>query len=346
MARFYQFGVERQTAAVTTTGSSLWFTAPRRVEIRPTPLAPLRDGQVVVGTAYSGISAGTEMLAYRGQLDADMPVDEAIGSLGGTFRYPFQYGYSCVGRVEDSQSDRPVDELVFAFHPHQDRFVIDASDVIPLPAVDARAATMLPFVETALQVTLDAGRVLEETVVVIGLGVLGLVTVTLLQRAGAHVIAVEPQDWRRAVASRLGATAVSPDPRSVLEAAGRPDGVALVIEASGNPAALPGALAMLAHEGTVVVASWYGTRDVVLPLGDRFHRRRLTIRSSQVSTIPARMSNTWDRARRQRTTVELLGALPLDELATHTIPFEDAAVAYSMLDAAEPGLLHAALCYE
>ena len=66
--------------------------------------------------------------------------------------------------------------------------------------------------------------------------------------------------------------------------------MALVIEVSGNPAALPDALRLLAHEGTALVASWYGTRDAVLPLGDRFHRRRLTIRSTQVSTIPARLA--------------------------------------------------------
>ena len=134
-------------------------------------------------TVCSGISAGTEMLAYRGQLDPEMPVDEAIGALGGTFRYPFQYGYSCVGRVEESRSDVAVDDLVFAFHPHQDRFVADADDVSSLPRIRSpRHATLLPFVETALQVTLDAGPVLEETVVVSGAGVLGLLTVVLLRR--------------------------------------------------------------------------------------------------------------------------------------------------------------------
>ena len=53
----------------------------------------------------------------------DLPIDERIGSLGGTFSYPFPYGYSCVGEVERSAGPVPAGTLVFAFHPHQDRFV-------------------------------------------------------------------------------------------------------------------------------------------------------------------------------------------------------------------------------
>jgi threonine dehydrogenase-like Zn-dependent dehydrogenase len=148
------------------------------------------------------------------------------------------------------------------------------------------------------------------------------------------------------VATRFGATAVAPaDVVPALHAARSPDGVSLVVEVSGSPDALAPCLRLLAHEGTVLVGSWYGHRDVVLPLGDRFHRRRLTIRSSQVSTIPARLSATWDRDRRVAVVTELLSTLPLDVLATHTVDFADAASAYATLDAGEEGLLHLALGY-
>ncbi len=90
---------------------------------------------------------------------------------------------------------------MFAFHPHQDCFVVDAAAVVPLAGCDPRQATLLPMVETALQITLDAGAVLGETVVVFGLGVVGLLTAELLQRAGARVIAVDPLAWRRDVAA-------------------------------------------------------------------------------------------------------------------------------------------------
>src|SRR6476620_9222433 len=69
---------------VTSEGRAVWFVGPRDVEIRSVSLPPVRAGQVLVRTAFSGISAGSEMLAYRGQLDPDMVLDESIGALGGT----------------------------------------------------------------------------------------------------------------------------------------------------------------------------------------------------------------------------------------------------------------------
>jgi 2-desacetyl-2-hydroxyethyl bacteriochlorophyllide A dehydrogenase len=318
----------------------LWFVAPGQVEWRTTDLAPLAPGELLVRTSYSGISSGTERLAYRGELDPNLPVDETIGALGGTFRYPFQYGYSCVGTVEESRTDVPVGTLVFAFQPHQNRFVAGAGDVVPMPGVDPRHATLFPLVETALQITLDAGEVFGEAVVVFGLGAVGLLTALLLRRAGAHPVAVEPLAWRRRAAEELGVRAVG--------GVGALDerGVPLVIEASGDPAVLAAALPLLRHEGTALVASWYGTKEVSLPLGQAFHRRRLTIRSTQVSTIPAALSGRWDRARRRQAAVDLLSELPLDAVATHTFPWTGAAEAFRAISDRPEGLIHAALWYE
>ncbi len=120
----------------------------------------------------------------------------------------------------------------------------------------------------------------------------------------------------------------------------------LVIEVSGNPDALRSALGLLAHEGVALVASWYGAKEVSLPLGGDFHRRRLTIRSTQVSTIPARLTDRWTPARRRAVVVDLLTELPLDVLTTHTFPFDRAGDAYAAIDGALPGLIHAALGYE
>jgi 2-desacetyl-2-hydroxyethyl bacteriochlorophyllide A dehydrogenase len=329
-----------------TNARSLWFVAPQAVEVRTAELAPPADGQVLIRTEFSGISAGTELLAYRGQLDQDLARDETIGALAGTFRYPFPYGYSSVGRVEESRAAVSPGQLVFAFHPHQDRFVVDADDVVPLDDVDARRATMLPLVETALQIALDAGSVLEQLTVVIGAGAIGLLTTVMLQRAGGRPLVIEPRPWRRQLAAELGAATAAPDEAAAaIDAAGWPDGAGLVIEASGSPDALAAALDLLGHEGTLLVASWYGTRPAVLALGGRFHRRRLTIRSTQVSTIPARLSDRWDRHRRLGAAARLLGDLPLDSLTTHTFPFEAAPDAFRAIDEGIPGLVHAALGY-
>jgi 2-desacetyl-2-hydroxyethyl bacteriochlorophyllide A dehydrogenase len=322
----------------------LLFTGPRQVELAPVDLPDVAVGRLRVRTRWSGISSGTELLGYRGLLDPDLPIDERIGSLGGTFRYPFPYGYSCVGEVEHSAGSVVPGTLVFAFHPHQDRFVVGEEDVVVLPpGTDPRLATLLPYVETGLQLSLDAGPVAQETVVVLGLGMVGVLTTLLVQRAGGRVLAADPSGDRRRLAASLGIAAVEP---GELPSHLPPEGVPLVLELSGSPPALAGALDLLAHEGTALVGSWYGRQRVELPLGGAFHRRRLTIRSSQVSTIPAAMSGRWDVARRRRVAVALLGELPLPELATTEFPFAEAAAAYSALDSREPGVFHVALRYQ
>jgi threonine dehydrogenase-like Zn-dependent dehydrogenase len=119
----------------------------------------------------------------------------------------------------------------------------------------------------------------------------------------------------------------------------------LVVEASGRPEALAAALPLLAHEGEALVVSWYGTKEVRLPLGAEFHRRRLRIRSTQVSTIPAALTASWSRDRRRLVVRKLLHALPLTPLATHSYPFEQAGEAFAAVDRGDAGLIHAALCY-
>src|SRR5918992_5841128 len=91
------------------------FLGPRKVELQEVELPEVGDEEVFVTTSFSGISGGTEMLAYRGEIDPHMPVDEVIDSLEGAFSYPFRYGYSCVGVVERSRSALPEGTRVFAF---------------------------------------------------------------------------------------------------------------------------------------------------------------------------------------------------------------------------------------
>jgi threonine dehydrogenase-like Zn-dependent dehydrogenase len=312
---------------------ALFHIAPRRVEIRELPTPHLAADEMLVRTVCSGISGGTEMLVYRGEVPAESPLDDTIEALGGTFSYPFAYGYACVGEIAASG------QAVFAFHPHQDVFAARADELIALPAVDPAHATLFPLVETALQVTLDAGTGYRDRVVVLGAGVLGLLTGLLLERAGWRPLVAEPQEWRRDLASSLGVAAAAP--QELAE-----ERVPLVIDASGNPDAPATALNMLAHEGTLLIASWFGTKPVVLPLGGAFHRRRLVIRSTQVSTVPAGLSANWTRSRRRREAVELLTELPLAELCTHVFDFDHAADAFQAVDQGLPGLMHAVLHYD
>jgi 2-desacetyl-2-hydroxyethyl bacteriochlorophyllide A dehydrogenase len=323
------------------------FVAPRQVELREVELPEVSEGHMLVATEWSGISSGTELLAYRGEVDPDLPLDETLGALAGTFTYPFRYGYSAVGRVVQPAAPFEEGQRVFAFHPHQDRFVADARQVVAVDDLDPRAATLYPTVETALQVCLDAAPRLGETVVVVGLGAVGILVAVLLARSGAVVLGSDPEPARQAAARAFGVKAIDPDdvPEVVAAETGR-RGADLVVEASGNPQALAGSLGLLAHEGTAVICSWYGTKPVSLPLGAAFHRRRLALRSTQVSTLPAVLTARWDRRRRAELAWRLARELPLAVLATHAFAFERAAEAYACADRKEDGLIHAALRYD
>jgi 2-desacetyl-2-hydroxyethyl bacteriochlorophyllide A dehydrogenase len=320
------------------------FTGPRRVDLEDVEVAAPKAGEILVRTLYSGISPGTEMLAYRGELDPSLPLDESLSTLGGTFEYPFSFGYSCVGVVEETRADIPNGTLVFAFHPHQELFVTPAAEAEVLDGIDPRAATLFPLVETALQIALDAGDVFGETVIVAGLGPVGLLTCGLLSLRGATVLGADPLPERRKTADSFGATAVR-DLKELAPRVREGGGVPVAIEASGNPDVLPRLLPLLAHEGVALVASWYGVKPVILDLGREFHRRRLEIRSSQVSTIPARLSARWSPSRRRAEARRLMEMLPVKQLATHDFDLSDAARAFSTIDKGEPGLLHAALRY-
>jgi 2-desacetyl-2-hydroxyethyl bacteriochlorophyllide A dehydrogenase len=334
-------------SANATRARAVRFVAPYQVEVADVAVRDPGPGDVLVHTEFSGISGGTEMLAYRGELDSSLPKDETLGALAGSFAYPFTYGYSAVGTVEASRSGIDEGERVFAFHPHQSRFVAAGDDVVRFGDCEPRTATLLPLVETALQVSLDAGIRYGEVAAVVGLGPVGILSAVVLSRSGAIVLGSDPKPWRREAARACGLEAVEPASLGdAVRAETRGRGADFVVEATGNPEALGEGLGLLATEGVAIVVSWYGEKPVTLPLGAEFHRRRLEVRSSQVSTIGGRAAR-WDRRRRLETTQELLEELerPLSRLASHAFPLERAPEAYAALERGEEGVVHVALAY-
>ena len=317
---------------------AVWFAAPRRVELREEPTRPVGERDVRVCAVASGVSAGSELLVYRGEAPRELPAD--LPTIAGDFGLPIKFGYASVGRVTETGADveaLEAGDLVFALHPHQTEYVLAADFTVKLPpGIPAELGVFTANLETAVTVVLDAHPRLSEAVLVVGQGVLGLLITMLLRRVGAGpIITAERYEKRRAASLAAGADhAVDAHPALAAQVreltGGR--GVDVVVEASGNPAALQPCLDAVAFAGSVVVASWYGSRPVSLDLGSAFHRRRLRMVSSQVSTLDPALAPRWDRGRRTALVTELLCALPLARLITHRIPFHRAASAYELLD--------------
>ena len=106
-----------------------------------------------------------------------------------------------------------------------------------------------------------------------------------------------PSGERRKLALAAGADdAFAPEVANgrVMEITGG-RGADVAVETSGSGAALQSAIDAVATEGTVVVASWYGTKPVTLELGGHFHRGRVRLRSSQVGRSNPELAPRWDR---------------------------------------------------
>ena len=317
---------------------ALWFTAPLTTEFRPEEVPSPGPGEVRVRTIASALSQGTEMLVYRGEVPVGLPLD--LPTLAGSFSFPIKYGYATVGRILDVGSN--VEELapgdrVFVHHPHQDVFVVPAKAPVPLPGgLDPLLGLFVANLETAVNVVHDTPLRLGETALVFGQGVVGLLVTQLLKLVGAGgVLSVDPLKPRRKLARAIGVDeAFEPDedlPERVLDAT-RGRGADVAVEVSGSGVALQAAIDAVAVEGTVVVASWYGTKPVTLTLGEHFHRGRVRLRSSQVGRVSPELGSRWDRTRRMETVLGLLPQLRLKELISHRFPFEEAPDAYRLVD--------------
>jgi len=324
---------------------SAWFTAARKVEICEEELAAPQAGQVLVVSKLSAISPGTEMLFYRGQVPEEMDTDTKISSLQGKPTFPIKYGYANVGEVVQIGPGVSADWLkrrVFSFHPHESAYLTPPQDLIPIPeGVAWEDAVFLPNMETAVNLVMDGAPLVGETAAVFGLGIVGLLVLSILSQMPLSLrIAIDPIGFRQKAAQELGAE-LTLDPREATslhqaieaaEKAGSPGGVDLAFECSGAPQALDQAVQLTGYAGRVVIGSWYGTKAVSLDLGGKFHRSRIQMISSQVSSVAPGLSGRWTKARRFGTAWELIARLHPARWITHRFPITQAEGAYRRID--------------
>ncbi len=320
--------------------TTLYFTAPNRVELREERLPELGADDVLVETATSAISAGTEMLVYQGRFPRDLEADPAIEALRGGFSYPIAYGYACVGKVlEVGRSvDRAlVDKLVFAFQPHTSHFVAKPNALMPVPlSLPPEAASFLPNAETAVNLVQDAAPLLGERALVLGQGVVGLLTASLLREFPLEsLVTADRYELRRKAAAEIGVTAAldpgAADFRDAALSLSSHKRYDLSLELSGNPAALDDAIALTVFSGRLVIGSWYGEKRAPLDLGGTFHRSRIKLIASQVSTIAPELSGRWDKARRFEAAWKALEQIKPEKWVTQRFRLEQAAEAYRLL---------------
>lgn len=320
---------------------TLYFTRPGQLEIRTETLPALPANQALVETVVSAISPGSEMLVYRGQCPQNLA--DAHDPLSSNISYPIAYGYASVGRVVQVGKSVPrewLGKLVFGFQPHTSHWQAAPESLLPVPeGVSPLTACFLPNMETAVNLVQDAAPLLGERALVLGQGIVGLLVSALLAEFPLEkLVATELYSLRQMASTHLGAVCINVSQEDAHEALRQALGspADFCIEISGSPAALDTAIQQVGFGGRIIIGSWYGEKKAALDLGGVFHRSRIQLISSQVSSIGPALSARWDKTRRFELAWQALQRIKPEQWVTHTFALAQAAQAYQLLDE-QPG---------
>jgi len=336
-------------------GKVIVLEGPRAIGFEEYPDRPLEPREVRIRTLYSGISAGTELTAYRGsnvylhkQWDAGrrlfLPTETPAK------QYPVRdLGYEEVGEIVEAGGEVSrvkVGDLVYGTWGHRTHHIATeeyaAARLLPA-SLEPILGIYSHMIAIALNGILDAAVRLGETAAVFGLGVPGQIVAQMAKRSGATVIGVDLIEARLAKAVELGAVDYPLDARAGqiaerIKGLTEGRGADVCIEASGAYPALHEAIRAAAYSAKVVALGFFQGPGMGLDLGEEFHHNRINLVCSQIGGVGPELSYRWNRDRLVRTGMRLQaeGVLRLRPLITHVVPWEEAAAAFRMLDQ-EPG---------
>lgn len=230
--------------------------AANKIELRNVTLTEPTDDDVLVQTAYTSISAGTERMLLAGRMPHPM------------LAFPVIPGYETVGRIVEGGVNVPADTIgqwVYvggarcyegvnpAWGGQAHRLYADHRRVVPLGEVSPEQGVLLALAATALHgidlLNLQAGQ----RVLVLGQGPVGQLAARLARQRGAWVAVADKVPSRLEVSE--GDLIVNVGEQSVTQKIAPQ--VDIIIEATGSMSVLAEALATLANEGTMLLLGYY-----------------------------------------------------------------------------------------
>lgn len=333
----------------------LYFANPNQINILAEPIPSPKEDEVLIQTVISGISAGTEMLFYNGLMPKNITMDSTIPSLKQKIQYPFKYGYCSVGHVIEvghKNLKKLLNQRVFVFNPHESYFCAKETDVILLPEdISPYDALFIPNMETAINFLLDGSPIIGENVLVLGLGIVGLLTTALLKQFPlTTLIGIDFHEKRREICHALGATftfnAAEIDLDIKLKECLNQNHADLIYELTGSPDALNSAIDFACYEGRIVLGSWYGRKPGLIDLGGKFHRNRIKLIPSQVSTIASGLHGRWTKNRRLDVVFNMLRQIQPARFISHEFHITEANEAYQLLQHNPQDALQVVLSYK
>jgi len=179
---------------------ALQLTQPRHFVLKTVPIPPVGFGQAIISFGYAAL-CGSDYPKYTGEwlgidtpLSVGMPIHECVGQV-----------------VESSIPNLNPGTWVLAMPKNNcglsDFFLADSHHIIPLigwTLDNLYLATLGQPTSTVLHALDRVDSVTNKTILIVGLGGIGLIFCTLLQKMGAsEIIGIEPNDFRRELANRL-----------------------------------------------------------------------------------------------------------------------------------------------
>jgi 2-desacetyl-2-hydroxyethyl bacteriochlorophyllide A dehydrogenase len=332
-------------------GKVVLFTQPRTVGFESYENPPLEPHQVRLQTLYSGISAGTELTAYRGsnpylhkQWDASrklfLPAEQP------TLQYPVSgWGYEEVGEVVEIGSevkDVSIGDIIYGTWGHRTHHVVGeeyARDRIQVRSLDPIFGIFSQIGSIAMNGVHDARIRIGETVAVFGMGTLGQIVGQLARRSGARVVGIDRFEKRLKIAEGSGAAdlALNVDEGGVAErirSITENRGADVAIEVTGSTAALHEAVRSVAYSARVIALGFFQGEAAGLFLGEEFHHNRVNIVGSQIYGSDPELTYRWNRLRLIQTFMRLQteGTVNLKPIISHVLPFDEAGEAFRLLD--------------
>jgi 2-desacetyl-2-hydroxyethyl bacteriochlorophyllide A dehydrogenase len=292
----------------------LVFTGKQQVDIEDFSVSSPGPGEVLVRTRLSLMSTGTENIVFNRLFDPGTHWDNWV-------KYPFYPGYASVGEVvESGDSDFPAGTRVTHRKGHCSHALLKAEECLPIPdSVPDEDAVWFALAKIGFHGTLVAQYHLGDTVLIIGAGPIGQMSVRWACATGASSILVADMAAARLELARAGgATAVIPHPieeaRAAILAANHNGLPRVVIDSTGNAVVFAAALGLAADHGRVVILGDTGqptkqqlTMDVIT--------RGLTI----VGTHDNHNTPQWNASSIPRLFFDLAstGRFPLNGLNSH-----------------------------
>lgn len=292
--------------------------------------AVLQPTQVLVRNEASLVSAGTELAVLRKRHRAFA----SGGAAALQFKYPFYPGYAAVGRIEaigPEVTGFAIGDRVWHPSAHATVSTPEANLCLPVPdGIEPRDAVFFSLVQIAMTAVRRAPTELGQTVLVSGLGLVGILVGQLYRISGASVIAADLSKGRLSRGTSLGfAPVIDLGETSLVHwfAANPASAPDVSIEAAGIESNIDACLKVTRAGGRVVLQGSPRNTMEIDPYTD-IHKKGLTIIGAHDSTVSPQV--------RQRDVPYLFGlcggALHLSEIRTHELPYTEAPVLYDRLE--------------